>query len=250
MRQETRNQVHQLLKNFAKASIKNFDVEKLKRAYPFHQLFFDEIGLVAFKQERSVVTKMGMNLYPELARLIASDAHSDVEREKNIRGILGEATVNAIGRIVRELRSNQREPNHTTEVLEILNATYSSSTLEEIDVRVIADLFVGNLNGIPYFFEIKTPTPNLDICAESKSKILTFIALLHGRNPKAYLAFPYNPFVTREGYKHWATKKIMDMNDEVLMGEEFWDVIGGNGTFTQLLEVIENVGDELREEKD
>lgn len=33
----------------------------------------------------------------------------------------------------------------------------------------------------------------------------------------------------------------MDLEAEVLIGEEFWDKIGGKGTYAQLLDIIEEV---------
>ncbi|MBC7263718.1 MAG: TdeIII family type II restriction endonuclease [Chloroflexi bacterium] len=70
---------------------------------------------------------------------------------------------------------------------------------------------------------------------------MTFTALHHAKNPQAYLAFAYNPFITREAYSHPFTAQIMDMEAEVLMGGEFWDKIGGEGTYTELLNVIAEV---------
>jgi hypothetical protein len=102
MRKATRKAAHDLLKTFAQTSLKQYDVETLKKAYPFHKLFFDEVGLVAFKQERSVVTKMGLSLYPDLAELIASEKHQEVVKEKVIEGDLKDATVNTIDRIIND----------------------------------------------------------------------------------------------------------------------------------------------------
>lgn len=246
MNTDTRQSVHHLLKAFAQKSLKTYDAETLKRAYPFHRLFFDEAGLVAFKQERSMVTKMGQSLYPELARLIAAERYSDVAREKVIDGQLKTTTVNAIDHIVRDLRAKRREPDHAQETREISKASASTT---KTSVRVIADLFIGDFPSGPFFAEIKTPLPNLDICAESKSKILTFEALLRRKKAHGYLAFAYNPFITRAAYAHGFTKQVMDMQTEVLMAEEFWDTIGGIGTFAALLSVIDTVGNEIREEK-
>ena len=245
MNEHTRQTVHHLLKTFAQTSLQDYDIEKLKRAYPFHRLFFDDAGLVAFKRERSIVTKMGLRLYPEIARLIALENYSDVTLEKVIQGELDEAAVNTIDRIVRDLRAAKRRPDHELEMLEIRDAATSSVN---VPVRVIADLYIGDFQGGPLFAEIKTPVPNLDICAESKSKILTFESLFHERHARGFLAFAYNPYVTRADYAHSFTKKIMDLEAEVLMGEEFWDVIGGNGTFPQLLTLIDSVGHEIQEE--
>lgn len=136
MRKDTRESIHKLLKSFTQKSLQHFDVDKLKRAYPFHRLFFDEIGLVAFKQERSMVTRMGQGLYPELARLIASEKYSDVTLQKLLEGDLNEGIAIKIDQIVGELRAGRRRPDHAKEMSEILDAK-SGKTRREI--RVIAD---------------------------------------------------------------------------------------------------------------
>lgn len=246
MKKETAETVYSLLKNFTQKSIKSFDVEKLKRAYPFHRLFFDELSLIAFKQERSIVTKMGMHLYPELAKTIALEKFQDVTREKQIRGNVPLQTAITIDRIVTELRTNQRAPNRENETREIEVSFERSNNSDLTEIRTVADIYIGDFIGGPFFAEIKTPLPNLDICAETKKKILTFKAILRGQNPKAFMAFPYNPFVTRAEYKHGFTNRIMDISNDVLMGDEFWDFIGGPGTFTSILEIIERVGEEIR----
>jgi hypothetical protein len=246
VRKTTFLQVQDILESFAFSALQNYDLDVIRRAYPFHRLIFDDIGLVAFKRERSVVTRMGQTLYPELARVIAMDSHADVARGKSIEGELPTDVVNVIGQIVRELRSGQRMPNHVREMDEILAANWST---EPIWVRVIADLFIGDYVDGPFFAEIKTPRPNLDICAETKTKILTFESLLLGEHARGHFGFPYNPFVTRAAYGHGFTRRIMDMDAEVLMADEFWDAIGGMGTFDTLLALVDQVGEEVRRQR-
>lgn len=247
MQDSTRQAIHLLLKTFAQKSLKDYDLDVLKRAYPFHRIFFDDLGFVAFKQERSIVTKMGMNLYPELARLVALENYSDVAREKQIQGVFKETTANKIHQIVQDLRTNQRTPNHVQEMEEILDVNDNAIEAPDRPERVIADLYIGDFHSGPFFAEIKTPLPNLDICAQSKTKILTFETLLHNQGARGYLAFAYNPFVTRDKYAHNFTKRIMDLQVEILMGEEFWNAIGDDGTFATLLTIIDEVGNEIRE---
>lgn len=249
MKAETRRNVYNLLDGFAKSALKDYDLGALKKSYPFHRLFFDELALLAFKQERSIVTKMGMHLYPELARLIAVEKHKEVTREKAITGLVPIETANAIDSIVRQLRNNQRSPNRKNEISEINNTLSQKGKSEQTELKTIADIYIGDFTGGPFFAEIKTPLPNLDVCAETKQKILTFMTLRRTENPKAFMAFPYNPFITRAEYKHGFTNRIMDMAEDVLMGEEFWDYIGGNNTFKEIIDVIEEVGDEIRKRK-
>ena len=61
------------------------------------------------------------------------------------------------------------------------------------------------------------------------------------KGAQAYLGLTYNPFIERAAYAHSYTKQIMDMEWQVLMGSELWDMIGGTGTYAELLDIIEDV---------
>ena len=238
LKEETRQKVADLLKGFVtRLTQVEYSVEELQRAYPFHSLFFRDEAIIAFKRQRSIVTSLGQSLYPKLARIIAKEHYSDVHLERKFRASIDGAVADAIDHIVTELRVKQRKPDHAQEIAEILGAKGG----EPREVVVTADLFIGDFIPGPFFAEIKSPLPNLDVAAESKKKILTFIALHRDKNPEAYLAFAYNPFITRDAYNHPFTSQIMDLEAEVLIGEEFWDKIGGKGTYMQLLDVIEEV---------
>lgn len=45
-------------------------------------------------------------------------------------------------------------------------------------------------------------------------------------------------------------KGMLDLNKEVLIGEEFWDFLAGDGTYNILLDCFENAGIEMRDEID
>ena len=151
-----------------------------------------------------------------------------------------------IEQIVTELRTPRRrrvtprEPSHDLEVAAILNSPGGGRTSR----AVTADLYIEDFHGGPLFVELKSPLPNLDIAAESKRKILYYLLIMNRANvtgAKAYLGLTYNPFIERAAYAHSFTKQIMDMERQVLMGSELWDIIGGPDTYTELLEIIEDV---------
>jgi hypothetical protein len=105
-------------------------------------------------------------------------------------------------------------------------------------------LYVGDFEGGPLFVELKSPLPNLDVAAESKRKMLYFLAMMNRQSvsgAKAFLGLTYNPYLTRANYSHSFTKQIMDMENEVLMGQELWDYLGGPGTYRQLLDIIDQI---------
>ncbi|MCR6691991.1 MAG: TdeIII family type II restriction endonuclease [archaeon YNP-LCB-003-016] len=237
MKPETREMLKDTLLSFVRSVIEvPYDVEELKRAYPFHALIFPGEALKAFKKQRSIVTRMGRQLIPKLAEIVARDRYVDVHRDYEIVGWIDAAKMEVIDGIVNELRMGRRKPNHLREVEEIIAAKGG----EKREVRIIADLFVGDFKTGPLYLEIKSPLPNLDVCAESKRKMLIFQALFEDRMPQAFLALYYNPYYPKP-YKHPFTKRVMDLEHEVLIGGEMWDKLGGEGTYNELLNIIGEV---------
>ncbi|MCK4638136.1 MAG: TdeIII family type II restriction endonuclease [Bacteroidales bacterium] len=51
-------------------------------------------------------------------------------------------------------------------------------------------------------------------------------------------------------YSRWTMAGMLDLNHELKVAEEFWDFLGGNGAFQDLLNCFERVGIELRSEID
>ena len=150
-----------------------------------------------------------------------------------------------IEQIITELREpgrrrDRRLPNRGAELEAILNLRDG----DPVRRTVIADIYVGDFEGGPLFVELKTPLPNLDIAAESKKKMLYFLAIMDRQNvagAQAFLGLTYNPFVTRANYRHSFTSRIMDMENEVLIGSELWDYLGGEGAYDELLEIVAEI---------
>ena len=56
-----------------------------------------------------------------------------------------------------------------------------------------------------------------------------------------YLAFPYNPYHP-EPYNRFTEVGMMDPLNDFLVGDEYWDFVGGKGTFLELLRIFDEVG--------
>jgi hypothetical protein len=223
---------------------KDFPLENLRRAYPFHELFFRDEALIAFKLQRGIVTTMGRGLYPPIAEFVAHDKYRQVHLDYSLSEELDISQCNKIEEIVTALRTAKRNPNQEQELKEILGTRGGGRRV----ATIIADLYIGDFPNSPFFAEIKTPLPNLDICAESKKKLLYFWAIMNARGEStdnAFLAFPYNPYVKRESYGWSFTSKVMDMNHQVLIAEEFWDRIGSTGTYEELLQILAEIKQEM-----
>jgi len=68
-------------------------------------------------------------------------------------------------------------------------------------------------------------------------------------NVKTIVAIPYNPYEPKP-YERWTLQGLFDLRQEVLVGPEFWDLLGGKGTYEDLLKVFEQAGLELSNEID
>ncbi|HQH44243.1 MAG TPA: TdeIII family type II restriction endonuclease, partial [Syntrophorhabdaceae bacterium] len=115
------------------------------------------------------------------------------------------------------------------------------------------DLFVEDNNGGIYLFDLKTVKPNLSNFKDFKRTLLEWIAIYLYKHPDAnvhsYLAIPYNPYEPKP-YERWTLKGMLDLDNELKVGEEFWNFLGGKGAYQELLNCFERVGIELRPEID
>ena len=113
------------------------------------------------------------------------------------------------------------------------------------------DLFVEKVDGIEYYFEIKTAKPNINEFTGIKKQMLDWIAMRGSQNPKVQLktivAIPYNPYEPKP-YERWTLQGLFDLKSEVLVGAEFWNLLGGKNTYDDLLKVFEEAGLELNDE--
>ena len=217
------------------SALTRLSADQLKEKYPFHAIFFPDEALPYAKQERTIVTKLGQSYYPAQAEIVAKDRYVDVSREKVFVKEVDSSKINLVNKIVDDLRGNRAKPNRALELERVLSNAGNSMQV----ARTIADLYIGDHEDGAMFVEIKSPLPNLDVCDESKRKMLTFLAMTktEGTNAQAWFGLPYNPYGEGQPYKWSITKRIMDVEREVLIGGQLWEKIGGRGAFARILDV-------------
>lgn len=119
--------------------------------------------------------------------------------------------------------------------------------LTKVDIKLVSN------TGEVYFFDIKTAKPNAGGFKEYKRTLLQWVATYLAENPTAIvqslIAIPYNPYEPKP-YSRWTMMGMIDLPNELKVGNEFWDFLGGVGTFEQLLDIFERVGIKLRPEID
>lgn len=115
---------------------------------------------------------------------------------------------------------------------------------------MVCDVFVECVaSGAKYAFELKGPLPNSDQTKVSKEKMLKLMAMEDRPVDMAYYALVYNPYGTRENYGWSFPRKWFDSQKDksLLIGNEFWDLLGGIGTYENFIKEINQLGCEYKE---
>lgn len=199
--------------------------------------------------ERRFVTPFG-GVWEKLAQVVAVEAHGNCSMGHNVSGFVGSESLRRIQEVLNKLEHNPKgvlkvKPDWKTELEYI-----KQGGGYPIPVNVTCDVFIHNEEtNTKYAFELKAPLPNSDQTKVSKEKMFKLLAM----NPKqvdfAYYALVYNPFGRKEDYKWAFPMRWFNMqNDEsVLIGDEFWELIGGEGTYNNFITEVNLLGQDYRE---
>lgn len=207
---------------------------------PFHQAILPPEAVRLFRFERSFSTALG-STFEECAKLIALDHHQEVIRNKVLIGKISKECLAEIER-VRSLIDKGHGIDYPMLVKKIL----SSNSREEVSIRTITDIYFKTFNGNEFYFEIKSPKPNKGQGIEVTDRLLRTHALRRLGPPhvNTFYAMAYNPYGTRAMYKHSFAINHLDFENQVRIEDEFWDLIGGRETFSELLKIYSEVGRE------
>ncbi len=214
---------------------------------PFHFRLLGKDRMALFSFIHSVNTMLGTSIFEQVGKMIAEPrAKSAVGQYKEFEGYISSEAVLKIDKIMRDLRAASRTPNKEKETKEVLAVAIKGEMGKKLKKRV--DLFVEMKDGTEYYFELKTAKPNINEFTGIKKQMLDWIAMRGSVNPKAkvktIVAIPYNPYEPKP-YERWTLQGLFDLCQEVLVGAEFWDLLGGKGTYEDLLKVFEKAGIEL-----
>lgn len=217
-----------------------FDIGELEEERPFHVAILPEEILKGSKFERSFVTSLGQSVWEEIAKIIVEEEWGFSKRSKHIEGEIYQSQLQVIQKILNELEhaSGGRKPNWEKELGEVEKAASG----EKVKISVVVDLY-GESKTKKLYCELKSSKPNSDQTKVSKEKLLKIHAMKMEENFVSYFALPDNPYKTKEAYDWPHPKRWFEMNKlPVVMGKDFWDSIGGKGTFEELIEIFKEAG--------
>ncbi len=245
MKKEVVEEIECILKSCVKRAMDRTTkkLEAGKSHKPFHNaLLTDDIVRIS-SFERSFSTSFGQGPIEKISELIAKDNGFETARQKMTMINVYKGAVDEVERVCSALRNGSQKPNWNKEV-ETISSFSKGDTLVR---RVISDLWLKK-EGVESFISIKTVTPNLDQSEIAKKDML----LLQAENPdcRTFIGLYYNPHgEDRSDYNHSFPQKIFDMHKDecVLIGKDYWDYLGGGGTYEKLLKIFSKVGEETKE---
>ena len=236
-----KNQITSLLEKKIEDKLKRYARET--SSMPFlTRLIQDSEKVAAYSFIHSIATTLGMSIYEDVSKIIAGESSKECFTKYDIGGVLSREQKSVIDDIVRKLRNGDKKVNHGQEVKQVLSASAKNGKAQK--EGKIADFYMLR-NGVEHYFEIKTVKPNIDVFTKSKTKLLEWVA--RRRNlVKVFLAFPYNPYHPQP-YERFTEQGVLEKGKEFLIGKEYWDFLGGENTFEQLLELFDFVGKRFKE---
>lgn len=194
--------------------------------------------------ERRFVTPFG-DVWEKLAKVVATEHHGNCTMGKVVNGEVGSESLRRIQEILNRLEhkkkgKNKEQPNWDKELEYVL-----SGGGNPIPTSVVCDVYIeSERTKKAYAFELKGPLPNSDQTKVSKEKMFKLLAMSPKKVDFSYYALPYNPYGKKQEYNWGFAMRWFDMQNDssVLIGNEFWDLIGGEGTYRNFIDEINSLG--------
>lgn len=239
---ETQKKVRDLLQDKVESKLRNYSPETI--SMPFHDLLLGKRRRAIFSFVHSLNTSLGQSVFEEVAETIAVERFKVAKRQyRELKGYLSEGAIAEINRMMDDLANDRVQPNKPDETRRIVLKATEGVLSEERNPRV--DLFLLDENEVEYFIDIKTAKPNISAFRDMKRELLQWVAirasLAKNAEVRTLIAIPYNPY-DPEPYERWTGQGLFDYKNELLVGKVFWDFLGGDGAYEQLLGIFAEVG--------
>lgn len=246
---QQKQNVENVLKNSLRHKFQNYNPEPA--SMPFHTRLLGKDRMALFSFIHSLNTNFGTSIFEPVAKAVASDNFQSALSQQVAGTRISSEAHNVIQNILDNLATANSNPDKPAEIEGIRAVCQQGQMrtvrLTKVDIKLIAN------DGTVYLFDIKTAKPNAGGFKEFKRTLLEWAAAILADDPSAnvqtIIAIPYNPY-DPQPYNRWTIRGMLDLQNELKVAEEFWDFLGGQGAYRQLLDIFERVGIELRPEID
>lgn len=198
--------------------------------------------------ERRFVTPFG-GVWEKLAKVVAEAAHGHCIKGHTVSGTVGDESLRRIQEVLNRLEHNKKGKERTFPDWEAELKYIKEGGGSPIPTTVVCDIFIDSqTTGKKYAFELKGPLPNSDQTKVSKEKLFKLLAMHPKEVDHAFYALPYNPYGKKEDYAWSFPRRWFNMQEDesVLIGNEFWDLIGGSGTYEKFISEVNSLGSDYK----
>ena len=241
--------IENLLCNALRNKFKNYKPET--KFMPFHTRLLGKDRMALFSFIHSLNTNFGTAIFEPVARQLALNRFKESQTQFSPGENISEKALIEIQNIMDDLRTAAVSPNKLDEVERIRKVCRSG---EPRNVKLTkVDLMIKGFNDELFYFDIKSPKPNKGEFQVFKRTLLEWVAAELYVNPElnitTAIAITYNPYEPKP-YSRWTMAGMLDFKNELKVAEEFWDFLGGEGAYQDILKCFENVGISMRHEID
>lgn len=251
MTPSTTHAIEKVIKDSLRKKFLTYKPETKNMPFHFRLLGKDRMALYSFIQ--SLNTTFGQSIYEPVATYLGKTKYKVALSQFNPGNLIYQGAQDVIQEILNDLSMGSMDhmPNKIEEINKIRDVSQKGEMRHIKTVNV--DLFLENNNGTKFYFDIKTVKPNISGFKDHKKTLLEWCALTFAKDPnvniKTFVAIPYNPYEPKP-YERWTLRGMLDLEEELVVANEFWDMIGGEGTYEELLDCFERAGIEIRSEID
>ncbi|MEI7669533.1 MAG: TdeIII family type II restriction endonuclease [Pseudomonadota bacterium] len=244
-----KSDIENTLKKSLRNKFENYNPEAA--VMPFHTALLGKDRLALYSFIHSLNTNFGTTIFEPVALQIAKPNFKNVKLKYKVGDEVCSSVQQVTNRIVDDLIAAKRISNKSSEISE-LRQSIIKTEIQNVKPTVV-DLMLETHDNELYLFDIKTAKPNKDGFKGFKRTLLQWAAVELTKNPSikvnSLIAIPYNPYSPKP-YERWTMQGLFDLKAELKVAEEFWDFLGGNGTYQELLVCFERIGIEMRQEID
>ncbi len=218
---------------------------------PFHTRLLGKDRLALYSFIHSLNTNFGTTIFEPVALALSKSKFKTAQAQIKSGEYISEEAFKVIQNIMTNLSTAVGTPNKLEEIERIREVCQKGEMIKVKPTKV--DVYTESFEDELFLFDIKTAKPNAGGFKEFKRTLLEWIAATLAEMPEVkvntLIAIPYNPYHP-EPYNRWTMRGMLDLKEELRVAEEFWDFLGGDGAYQDLLDIFERVGIELRTEID
>jgi type II restriction enzyme len=246
---EQQNEIQQVIIASLRNKFETYNPEPAEMPFHFRLLGKDRMALYSFIH--SLATNFGTTIFEPVAKKIALIKFMNVETQQNSENLISSEAQKVIQNIIDKLETAETTPNKVEEI-SLIRKVCQKGEMKKVKLTRVDLKLIGH-DGLIYLLDIKTAKPNAGGFKEFKRTLLEWTATTLAKNPTAdvntFIAIPYNPY-DPQPYSRWTMRGMLDLDNELKVAEEFWDFLGGENTYSSLLDCFEKAGIALRSEID